>query len=269
MLDDRRDTISPVLREVVVPVTGLKRELLLVHATDLHGRRFDPSYSGLAAPLAGRHIDAAVMTGDILDVPIGDRQPAYDLADALQAITPRVFFLPGNHDPTDLGADLASHRVIPLQHAAPVGIDASDPMGHEVALVYGVDSASIAGASGYGSQLLVIASHTPPNESRLRAGAALGSGSRLFIAGHTHGGQIRVPGIGALFAPMTWEAEEGGHPGTTDFTFLPDLKRKFVDGLYEHEGQRIFVSVGLGTTLVHARLFDRAELVLLHFVPSA
>ena len=269
VLDDRRDTISPVLREVVVPVRGLKRELSVVQATDLHARRLDPSYSGIAALLDGRHVDAAVMTGDILDVPIGDRQPAYDLAGALQAITRNVFFLPGNHDPADLGDDLASRGVIPLQHARPVGIDTSDPMGHEVALVYGVDSASIAAASGYGSQLLVIASHTPPNESRLSAGAALGSGSRLFIAGHTHGGQIRVPGIGALFAPMSWEVEEGGHAGTTDFTFLPDLRRKFVDGLYEHEGQRIFVSVGLGTTLVHARLFDRAELVLLHFVPSA
>jgi predicted MPP superfamily phosphohydrolase len=269
VLVERRDTLSPALCEVVIPVAGLTRELSVVQATDLHAQSFGRAEGGIAALLGNRHVDAAVMTGDILDTWTQNKRPAYELADVLMKIAPRVYFLPGNHDPSDLGAALASRGVVPLQHATPVGIDASDPKGREVALVYGVDSASIAGAGGYGSKLLVIASHTPPNDSRLAAGAALGSGSRLFIAGHTHGGQIRIPGLGALLAPMSWEGEEGGRSGTNGITFLPDVRGEFVDGLYEQDGQRVFVCVGLGTTWFHARFYDRAELALLRFVPES
>ena len=268
-LVEHRDTRSPMLREVIVPVPGLTHELTVLQATDLHGQRFGNAEGGLAALLAGRRVDAAVMTGDILDERSEDKQAAYELADILKTTTPRVFFLRGNHDPADLGDALASRGVVPLQRARPVGISAADLKGREVALVYGVDSASIASASGHGSKLLVIASHTPPNRSRLAAGAALGSGSCLFIAGHTHGGQIRIPGLGALFAPMSWKHEEGGHLGTNDITFLPDVKGLFVDGLYRHDAQWIFVSVGIGTSGFRARFHDRSELALLRLVPRS
>ena len=133
---ERRDTFSPALREVVIPVAGLTRELSLVQATDLHAIRFGDAQSEIAALLTGRKIDAAVMTGDILDESVDSRQPGYDLADILLALTPRVYFLPGNHDPEDLGADLSRRGVIPLQNATPVSIDPADPAGREAALVY-------------------------------------------------------------------------------------------------------------------------------------
>jgi predicted MPP superfamily phosphohydrolase len=266
---EHRDTTLPVLREIVVPVAGLTHEVTVVQASDLHGAQFGQAEGGLDALLGGRHVDAAVMTGDILDTWTPTRQTAYDLAALLRARTPRLYFLPGNHDPLDLGADLESHGVVTLQHATPVGIDPADPAGSEIALVYGVDSASIAGAAEHGSTLLIIASHTPPNATRLQAGAALGGGVRLFIAGHTHGGQIRIPGFGALFAPMTWDREEGGHSDTNDVTFAPDAKGMFVDGLYERDGQQVFVNVGLGTSGFHARFLDRSELVLFRFTPMS
>ena len=59
----------------------------------------------------------------------------------------------------------------------------------------------------------------------------------LTLAGHTHGGQIRVP--------------IGGYPA---FWFKPKAESTFVDGLYrEPDGRALFVTRGVGTSIVSLR----------------
>ncbi len=53
-------------------------------------------------------------------------------------------------------------------------------------------------------------------------------GADLIVAGHTHGGQVCVPGVGAL---------------TTNC----DLDVKRAKGLHDHKGSQLHVSAGLGT----------------------
>jgi uncharacterized protein len=270
------DTYDPTLREVTIPVAGLPREVTLLQVSDLHGRMFGYQQGKIAALLEGRRIDAAVLTGDLLDTPGQARQAPYDLMAMLRTRTKRVYYLRGNHDPLDLGADLAGRGAIPLAAGRPVPFSPDDPSARRVAIVYGVDSASIAASRGSGSQLLVVASHTPPNDTRLAAGAKLGgTAEHLYIAGHTHGGQIRLPLIGALWAPTSWYAEEGGHAQDNGITFLPDLRGYLIDGMYERDGQDVFVSHGVGSTgfgmkghSIKARFLCRSEVVLFHFVPK-
>lgn len=59
----------------------------------------------------------------------------------------------------------------------------------------------------------------------------------LIIAGHYHGGQIRVPLIGALFVPEPWYRWGG---------VLPPRDR--VKGLWEYKGIQQYVSSGLGSS---------------------
>ncbi len=71
----------------------------------------------------------------------------------------------------------------------------------------------------------------------------------LVISGHTHGGQVKMP------------------------RFVRDrirsgFSRKFVKGLYEEDGRLLFVTSGLGTSLVPARLFVTPEIVVLKLVPK-
>lgn len=272
----RRDTLSPTLREVVVPVAGLPSEVTLLQVTDLHGNVFGDRQSKIAALLEGRRVDAAVLTGDKLDYPRQPREAVYELAAVLAQSTPHVYYLRGNHDSTGLGPDLGNRGVTQLRPGVPVAIAPFDPSAVDVALVYAPDSPAILAARGRGSRLLVLASHTPPNTTRLAAGASLGgSGSHLFIAGHTHGGQIRLPLLGAIAAPMSWYAEEGGNPHDNEITLWPDLKGRLVDGMYERSGQRVFVDHGLGTTSygpaefsVRSRFLCRAQIVLFRFVPK-
>ena len=107
--------------------------------------------------------------------------------------------------------------------------------------------------------------HQPPRDSLLQSAAGLAPGTELVLAGHTHGGQLRVPGIGALVAPRDW-----GIHGITSLTdqVLPDLRGFMVDGAYRRGRQYVDVSPGLGTTYVPFRLFAPAEITLVRLVPS-
>ncbi|KIL52968.1 metallophosphoesterase [Jeotgalibacillus campisalis] len=75
----------------------------------------------------------------------------------------------------------------------------------------------------------------------------------LIFAGHYHGGQIRLPLLGALFVPEAWY-DDGG--------ILPPSDR--VSGLWEYEGTKQYVSTGLGSSdalsFLNFRLFNPPQL---------
>jgi len=70
------------------------------------------------------------------------------------------------------------------------------------------------------------------------------AGADLVLAGHTHGGQIRLPLIGAL------------HTGT-------ELGRAYSAGLFEFPPARLYVGRGLGTSYLPLRLFCPPEVTLI------
>ncbi|MFS0822760.1 metallophosphoesterase [Bacillus sp. 1P02SD] len=78
----------------------------------------------------------------------------------------------------------------------------------------------------------------------------------LIIAGHYHGGQIRLPFFGALFVPEAWY-DMGG--------LFPPKNR--VKGLWEYRNIKQYVSTGLGSSkankLFEFRLFNTPEINLL------
>jgi predicted MPP superfamily phosphohydrolase len=65
----------------------------------------------------------------------------------------------------------------------------------------------------------------------------------LALAGHTHGGQIRIPLLDPLWLPMASE--------------------HYIAGWYEENGSRLYVSRGIGMSIIQARFFCRPELAIL------
>lgn len=264
----QRDTYSPVLREVTIPVPGLTHEVTVLQISDLGADRFGVGQSKLAELIGDRHFDAVVMTGDIGD-DTGDYEAIWELTRLAASHTDETWYLPGNHDTPQVGQGLAERGVHTLPTDRAVAFVEDDPSGDQIALVYGKSSATIQAAEGKGTVLLVVASHTPPSASRLAAGSSLGGGVHLFIAGHTHGGQVQLPLVGAVWAPMSWEGEERIAARGNEITFLPELRGRFVDGMYDADGQLVFVSRGLEQTVLGQRRFlARAEIVEYRFVPE-
>lgn len=87
--------------------------------------------------------------------------------------------------------------------------------------------------TGVGDQDLIIAvCHSPGGFRHTR-----GRGARLFLCGHTHGGQVALPGGRPIVVP--------GGP----------LARRFPHGVHELDGTTLFVSRGIGGVEVPFRAF--------------
>ena len=83
------------------------------------------------------------------------------------------------------------------------------------------------------------------NPDVVRAFADLGEPHPcVVLAGHTHGGQVRVPGFGPLFT------------GTR-------IGRRYDRGLFDYGGVPLYITPGVGTSIVPIRLFDKPEVTLL------
>ena len=84
----------------------------------------------------------------------------------------------------------------------------------------------VSGAFDPGADLALAVAHAP----YLRVLNPMAEdGAHLIMAGHTHGGQLRIPGYGALVTNC-------------------DLDTKRARGLSEHQRSALHVSAGLGTS---------------------
>jgi predicted MPP superfamily phosphohydrolase len=72
----------------------------------------------------------------------------------------------------------------------------------------------------------------------------------ILLAGHTHGGQVRLPGIGALFTDTK-------------------LGRRYSAGELEYRGLPLYITSGVGTSYLPVRLFNPPEVTLLTLVPPS
>jgi len=87
-------------------------------------------------------------------------------------------------------------------------------------------------------QPAIVLSHSPDYFEELKLPY------ELMISGHYHGGQIRLPGIGALVIPSPYG-------------------RKYEGKFYQQDGRKLLISYGLGTSIIRARLCCPPEIVIL------
>ncbi len=98
-------------------------------------------------------------------------------------------------------------------------------------------------SSGRPGGFSILLTHAP--DAALRLPPRADGGPSLVLCGHTHGGQIRVPGWGA---PMTHSRL---------------ASRRHADGVFEVAGTQVVVSRGFGTAHVPLRVACRPEIGLL------
>ena len=258
-----RDTNHPALRRVEIPVRGLSGDVTILHVSDLHGRSFGDNQSEIVSLLGESHYDAVVLTGDYTSGSSAGATAVVQLVEVLQERTPIVFGVLGNHDDSEVLADMLDAGVVfPGSEAIPLP---------EAKRVYVVDSdemAAVGPVTTEGlSEATVALRHVPPSDAHLEEAGKASPEPLIYLSGHTHGGQVRIPLIGAVRSPVgrhfsAYSAEEWR---TESF---PELRGIQVQGIRESGDDTVYISRGLGTAFLPFRLFCRSELTEIHLVPA-
>ncbi len=234
--------------EVQIPTAKLKADahpIRIVHLSDMHSDpqpRLEPE---LPARVAALKPDIIVFTGDAVNAPAGVGIFKTCLKQ-LAAIAP-TYAVFGNHDSrTWTRLDLYEGTGVKVLHAENAHINVE---GADIAIIgVGVDEEwklerAFKGVSA--DTFNVFLHHFPAEVSRITDRKV-----DLFCAGHTHGGQVALPGYGAIIT----RSRTG---------------KKYEAGLYQVGGMRLYVNRGIGMEggSPRVRFMAPPEITVLDIVP--
>jgi len=210
---------------------GVKRFRVL-HFTDLHFKGHGPSLHALVERINGLEPDLACFTGDIVE----DASHLREALKILREIRAPLFGVPGNHDHWS-GADFgAIAEAFASTGGAWLADRSADALGSRLR-VTGVDEAP-GKAEPRPGRINIALLHYPAWADRLARGPF-----DLVLAGHSHGGQVRLPLVGALTVPF-------------------DVG-KYDLGLYRTAAGPLYVGAGVGWHFVRIRFFCRPEIAVI------
>lgn len=208
--------------------------LRLLHLSDLHIERLGCREAQLLALIHQADPDIILITGDYVNLSNNtDPETHAQVRQLLSQLSARggVFAVLGSPAVDLPGVIPALFEDLPVRLLRNEGVELHGASGQRVTVV-GIDCRhdiagdtlvldhALAGVTGTGPRLLLY--HSPELMP-----AAVARDIDLYLCGHTHGGQVRLPGIGALLTSSR-------------------LGRRYVMGHY-HEGRtHLYVSRGVG-----------------------
>lgn len=213
----------------------------IVQITDLHN--VDHGMQ-LAQTVAAQDPDIIVITGDWIGFDDTDITPAKEQLSSLVGIAP-IYYVNGNHEArSKLYGELCDHLlacgVTVLENEAVLWTEGDDSVqligtnDPEFSAHLWRDMAPLVEEEKY----TVLLYHRPEYFEE-----AAGYGADLILSGHTHGGQIRLPLIGAVYAP-----NQGWFP-------------QYDVGRFTCDDTTMIVSQGLGES-VYCRILTPPEIVV-------
>lgn len=235
-----------VLSRHRLALPGLTRPLCLLQLSDVHLRGPAPWLPHLLDRVSERRPDLVLLTGDILTR--GWQEPVVAaFLDALPAAPLGRFAVMGNWEhwsdapPERWGPLLAKHDVRLLREEV-VELPGLRLAGTDDLLAGITDPIALRQRLPPGPPTVVL-SHSPAILPALA-----GPGVDLVLSGHAHGGQLRLPGLGALWVPRGTGAQ--------------------VAGWYRQDNTHQFVSRGVGWSIAPLRFRCPPELVELLLSPA-
>lgn len=233
------------LRRNIVRLTKLPGAFdgfTILHLSDLHADLSVPAMRRAAELAHGLEYDLCVLTGDYRGRTHGDCGPCLEgVARLCDALHGDVYAVLGNHDSITMVPDLEALGIRMLLNECVVierGTASIYLAGVDDAHFYRADNIEKAAAEIPHGSVSVLLSHTPEIYRQ-----AAHAGFDLMLSGHTHGGQICLPGG----IPILLEA---------------NLPRAFAAGAWRHAGMAGYTSVGTGSSVVPARFNNRPEITL-------
>jgi uncharacterized protein len=220
----------------------------ILHLSDLHIDMSGPAMSRVLELLQGLEYDLCVLTGDYRGKTFG----SFDLALAgmsrlCEALNGPVFGVLGNHDTIRMVPGLEAMGIRMLLNENVVierGGQRIHLAGIDDAHFYKVDNIEKAADAIPHEEFSILLSHTPEIYRQ-----AAHAGFDLLLSGHTHGGQICLPGGVAI-------------------TLDAALPRSFGSGAWTYGNMPGYTSVGAGSSVVPVR-FNCPPEITLHYLRSA
>jgi len=229
-------------------------ELTIAHISDLHNKSFGKNQKYLLDKLSSTEPDLIVITGDLIDRRRYNLGQALTFIEGAMEIAP-VYYVSGNHEAwlgkyEDIHSGLIDLGVVVLDDTK-VGLvkgnsvleilGLSDPNFLTRSYLDGVITANL---EEHLSSLVdydtfqILLSHRPELIDIYAS-----YGVDMIFSGHAHGGQFRIPGLGGLIAP-----DQGIFP-------------KYSSGPYTVEDSTMYVSRGLGNSIIPIRIFNRPQII--------
>ena len=219
----------------------------IAQVSDLHNACLGKDNEKLLTLLRQAEPDIIAITGDMIDSRNTDVEIALAFAAEAVRIAP-CYYVTGNHEARvpaafrELRQGLAELGVTVLQNESLL----LERAGETITLI-GVDDPQFRGSTMdrklaelvWREDFTVLLSHRPELfETYVQSGAD------LVLSGHAHGGQIRLPFVGAVIAP-----NQG---------FFPE----YSEGMYTDGGTNMVVSRGIGNSVIPFRFLNPPEVVL-------
>jgi predicted MPP superfamily phosphohydrolase len=214
----------------------------ILHISDLHADVSAPAMQRVLELLSGLRYDLCVLTGDYRGKTYGPFAECLEGVARVRAhLAGPVYGVLGNHDTIRMVPGLEAMGIRMLLNEAEAihrGGEALYVAGIDDAHFYRVDNIEKAAAQIPHGASAILLSHTPEVYRQ-----AAHAGFSLLLAGHTHGGQICLP---------------GGVPITLDSA----LPRALGAGAWSYHEMSGYTSVGAGSSIVAVRINCRPEITL-------
>ncbi len=245
VLDSRRIRVE----HVTVPIPDLPPALegySVIQLSDLHSTPDFEKNREAARLLDRMQADVVVITGDFRNSGGTPKTAAEGARIVVRPVLQRmpVYAVQGNNDRGGTmtllereGISILDNRAVPLREGLWLAGWNPYTKGHP-SLAQVLDSVPRGAAA-------ILASHSP--DVILEKGF---SRAQLILAGHTHGLQIRVPG---LPSPIT----------------LTRVGWRYTRGLYKPDGSYLYINRGIGTTMIPLRVYSAPEITVLKLTAKA
>lgn len=238
-------------RHNVLPIKNLPEAFngfTLLHITDLHLDMSPDMPHVLIECVKELEYDICVLTGDYRALTLGPYEPALDgLRQVRSFLKEEVYGVLGNHDSINMVPGMEEMNIKMLLNEAITiqrDTDAIYLAGIDDPHYYRTDNIEKAYQGIPQDAVSILLSHSP--EIYKQAGHA---DFDVMLCGHTHGGQICLP-------------------GGTPVTYNASCPRQYCSGNWHYHQLHGYTSAGSGVSIVDVRLNCPAEVTLHRLVPG-
>jgi predicted MPP superfamily phosphohydrolase len=218
--------------------------LTILHLSDLHVDLSEDAMQHLIGLTGGLRYDLCVLTGDFRAKTFGPFEAALNgMARVREHLSGPSYAVLGNHDTIRMVPGLEAMGIRMLLNECEAVVRGDQRIwlaGVDDAHFFRLDNLEKAAADIPADEFSIMLSHTPEIYRQ-----AAHAGFDLLLGGHTHGGQLCLPGS----IPIMLDA---------------DLPRRMGAGAWRHHNMAGYTSVGAGSSMIAVRLNCPPEITLHH-----